>query len=294
MDLGMHDAGAEWWYFTGLLSDSLQNQYFFQFTLFQGTLLKFRGFAAHLALTDLSSGYDHFEEQFYILPRKCKTWGNGIVCKQSSVNFSEKKISFSSSTRNLSMELTFDMDEAAVWYNQGGIISMGDPGNSRQDSYYFSYPRLKGKGWFRIDDPAFSKEPFKREVIADAWFDKQWGNFEVVPWQWFSLRFDSGDRAVMFYFPVTGHKEGYLIRKGVPPVPMTFALATDTVPHTEEVIELNWTATIPSLDDTLSISPLIRTPYRDIRMGLTYWEGLCTMKSASGENLGHCIAEIVK
>jgi len=292
---GMHDSKTEWCYFSGVLNDNDSNLYFFQYTLFRGVRHNFQGFAIHTALTDLTTGKHYFEEITYAPSRKCRSVDEQIICPNSIVKHGEDSLSFIVDGEVINMELFFDIPEKTVWHGDDGIVMIGDPDVLKQRAYYLSYPVLKVDGQIALSVEEEPGNKMNIPVKGQAWFDKTWGNFKIVPWQWFSLRFDDGDRVMLYYFPGTGHKEGTFIPKdGKAYTFSDFSVVSDTIHEISQDIEMAWKVSIPVKEKDYIIEPVIISPYQKSRLGITYWEGLCWLVDANGDRKGWCVVEVTR
>lgn len=79
-----------------------------------------------------------------------------------------------------------------VFHGDNGFSVKSDQG---QASYYFSHPFLTASGSVVIDGKPF-------EVSGHAWLDREWSSQPLASnqrgWDWFSLKFDDGERLMLF------------------------------------------------------------------------------------------------
>lgn len=290
----MHHAKTEWWYFTGILKAVEGKSYFFQYTLFKGILWGVQGFSTHIALTDLETGKHFFEERNFMPSGKCKSSDKVIDCPNSILGFKKNVITCSFQGDSLDFHIVFDTLGFPAWHGTDGVIIIGDTTNPRQESYYFSYPSLSGSGKLNIKASSKDETDLKLDVEAEAWFDKQWGNFKRVAWDWFSLRFDNGDRLMLTSYPGHQHHEGtYLFADGRVERLNDFQLIAA---HKEkrDMSNASWTIAVPDDKYVYSIRPVVDIPFHKSRFGAYYWEGICSITNEKGKKLGYAVVEIAR
>jgi predicted secreted hydrolase len=165
---------------------------------------------------------------------------------------------------------------------------MGDNSDQKKDSYYYSFPYLVIKGVMTLPDPDEPGVMKEVKVSGEAWFDKQWGNFKPVTWYWSSVRFNDGDRAMLFYFPEQEHKEGTYI----PEDKEAYPFVDFTVESFEEKDSyLKWTVYFSNRQAEYTIVPYLDIPFQSTRLGITYWEGMCRLLDENGQEAGWCVLE---
>jgi predicted secreted hydrolase len=289
-----HRSKVEWWYLTGVFSDENENLYFIQYTLFQGILMNITGYTIHAAVTDLTDGEFYFEKLKHYPSGKFKSSGNTISGPGTKLGHDADSLHISLQGEKIEMALNLKICRQAVWHGDKGIVSMGDPANRKQNSYYFSYPRLEGKGEILLKEEKNLQMIKQVEINGDAWFDKPWGNFKRVPWQWFSFRFDNGDRMMLFYFPETGYKTGTFI-----PVNDTthllkdFRITESISDERDSLPEINWELSLAEEGIKYIVTPVIVAPHQQTQFGTTYRETLCRVITANGDVKGWCVVETV-
>jgi predicted secreted hydrolase len=289
-----HRSKVEWWYLTGAFSDENENLYFIQYTLFQGVFLNITGYSIHAAVTDLSDGEFYLEKLNYYPSGKFRSSGNTIFGPTTKLSHGADSLHISLHGEEIEMLLDLKICRQAVWHGDEGIVSMGNPANRKQNSYYFSYPCLEGKGEILLKEEKNHQMIKKVKINGDAWFDKQWGNFKRVPWQWFSLRFDDGERMMLFYFPETGYKTGTFIPVNDNTRILTDFQITESISdESDSIPELNWELSLKDEGIKYSIKPVIVTPHQQTQFGTTYRETLCRVITANGDVKGWCVVETV-
>jgi predicted secreted hydrolase len=150
-------------------------------------------------------------------------------------------------------------------------------------------------GLFKIGDDI-------REVTGIAWFDHQWGDFQVnqLGWDWFALRLDDGTDVMLYNLfdasglPVLG--SGTLSRGGISKVLSTDdykVTPTDSWISSKTGIEypMDWLVEIPAQSMKLKVTPVIRESEFDGRPTayVVYWEGPVEI---TGSHVGEGFAEL--
>ena len=287
---GMHKAGVEWWYLSGKVADSTGHVYFFQYTLFHGMRLTFQGHSVHLAVSDLDNGRHYFEEENYVPSGKISTSSSLIRCQNSFIERNGDSIHLFARGDSTGLDLSMEILQDAIWHGSHGMISMGDTSDRGQDSYYYSFPSLSVNGTLSLPDPGDPGRWREIHVTGDAWFDKQWGDFKPVPWVWASVRFNDGGRAMLFYFPGSGHKEGTLIPTDGRAAAFT-AFSVETVEDNGNGA-MKWKVNLHGQQAGFFLEPYLDIPFHATRFGITYWEGLCRLLDENGNEEGWAVVEV--
>jgi predicted secreted hydrolase len=289
---GIHKAGTEWWYLSGMLTDEEGHGYFFQYTLFHGVRLTMRGYSIHIALTDLDAEKHYFEEIKNIPSGKCTIQEHNILCPNTSLRLFDDSITLLVQNDSIGFDLSMKILREPHWHGDNGVITMGDTTDRKQDSYYYSFPELAVTGQLTLPDAGIQGEMISVNVVGDAWLDKQWGNFNATPWFWSSIRFNDGDRAMLFYFPENGHKEGTLFAKDGKVIPFT-GFDVDPVDSGQQNFD-KWDVFFSDKQVEYTIKPYLNIPFQSSLLGITYWEGLCRLFDDKGNDAGWCVVEITR
>ncbi len=310
-DHGAHpDTRTEWWYVTGLVSDSDGRRYGFQITFFRQGLaagdpepgsskLRARQIAAaHLAIADIDAGEFHHAERL-------RRSGGGLAgwsTENLEVWLDDWEMRLDDTNRltivardpetGLGLELELEPQKPIVLQGDAGYSQKGtSPGNA---SAYLSWTRLSVVGKIERDGA-------KTDVTGGAWFDHEWGSSQlgdgVAGWDWFSLRL-SDDRDLMVY---------QLRRTDGSPDPFSSGtvVAADgsstllrredfqlepldwwTSPLTGGRYPTRWRLQVPDHGIVLEISSLLPNAELDgsTTTGVVYWEGpVKAAGSSSGE-----------
>lgn len=314
-DDGAHFAAqTEWWYYTGELLGEGGEHFGFEVVFFKAyppshakmfgripvSWLCNPAYSSHLAVTDLKEGTFTFAEQVNCpLPwaggartDRYEVWNRGWWAGEEG---SRHHLHAGSSVAAL--DLTLVSMKPATFHGSQGVVPMGAGGTS----YYYSHTRMGGSGWLEVGGRRIL-------VQARAWMDHQWGSWDWTGfqgWDWFSLRLDSGEDLMVFQFR---DQEGMV-------QPQSFGTyvgadgATVHLPQQAFVVEVldRWTsprtgATYPVAWRIATRLPtgelVVRAELSDqelpLRMGPTYWEGICQVEGTlAGEPVrGHAYVEM--
>jgi predicted secreted hydrolase len=285
-----HNDLTEWWYYTGHLAGQDGKRYGFEFVVFQ---IERKGvpvvYAAHAAVTDHQRGEFHFDQKTWTADRAPATLdlGNGAWRLQGGSGPDR----FAAALPGYGLDLTVSPSKPPALHGNDGVISFGPVG----DSYYYSDTRLAVTG--TLDDHGV-----RETVTGEAWKDRQWGNFLVMPgggWDWFSLQLGDGTDVMLFLLrdlngnPLPSYGTLDLPDGRTQPLGANAALvrATDswTSSHTGATYPSGWSVQIPGRELQLRLAPVLRDQELDVQQstGNAYWEGEVT---ANGEEAGHPIA----
>ncbi|MDX2227570.1 MAG: lipocalin family protein [Verrucomicrobiae bacterium] len=160
-------------------------------------------------------------------------------------------------------------------------------------THYFSMTRMATSGTVTLGNKTF-------EVEGSSWFDKEFGTNQLAKdqqgWDWLSLQLDNNEELMVY---ILRTKDG-----GISPESGgTFIAADGSSRHLKAAdfqlaildhwksrasgarYPARWRLSIPSLDCTLEIKPLLRDQELFLRQTTTliYWEGAC---EASGTRAG--------
>ena len=290
---GPHKKAIEWWYVTGILGDGNENNFFYQFTIFhQEQSSAFEGFALHLALTDMRTGKHYFFE-------KAAFPGPKVYANDKEIRFGESFIEVSSDNgridginiKGVNKKFSFDLDadliKPPVWHGADGIVSMGHPGDKSQSSFYYSFTSLETNGQLIVDGNIY-------DVQGDSWFDRQWGLFKEYYWDWLSLRLDDGRDIMFFCFPGSGYMAGTMIGPEGNTEELSIIgyerLANSKAGDGIHSYPLGWELILPG-PEKLTILPLYDAQSNRTFFTPSYWEGVCKVFSAPGDEIGWCVVE---
>ena len=283
-DLLPHRSQIEWWYQTGVLNGGKLS---YELTVFKAykpedeKWPKFLGipvgeiWVIHAMFHDHSSGRRLFIERallppFVFVGSGMKVLSDGMLCRCGDLSLfvDLRDMSFTLESSDLSMDLHLEPLKPPV-YHGGGLVKM-----EKGESYYLSLTRVKVKGEVRAFGRVY-------EVEGETWVDRQWGDFEVSPWDWLSVRLKSGEEIMLFHFPRSGLRYGTIIWKdgSITPVEdFDLALEGSVVDPDGDAIPIPnpgrfWSDLfdlIVTVVSTNQLNPSLYTP--------PYFEGLCTVE----------------
>jgi predicted secreted hydrolase len=291
-DLGEHrDYRAEWWYYTGNLSDASGQRFGFQLTFFRRAItpnLPARSsewathqvYFAHFTITDVAGGTFNFHERYsrgspelagaQSLPYR--VW----IDDWSAQEVEPGQVRLQAKEGNFALNLLLQQAKPPVLHgNQGLSQKSEEPGNA---NYYYSLTNNPSQGTVTTPRGTF-------EVTGNSWKDHEWGTSDLGPeavgWDWYSLQLEDG-REVM-YFHIR-REDG-----GVEPVSSGTLVNVDgTTRHlAKEDVQIKildqwasqsgatypaeWQLSIPSEGIDLHIKPLLAQ--QELQVAFTYWEG---------------------
>ncbi len=290
-----HDDGGEWWYLTGYVSDSSNKLYLYQFTIFRGWLIRnavnlLEIYPMHLSFTDCSTGQHIFHEDIKFSSDEVFADSRCAVFKGSRICLDNQQMKILGESDKLELNIEGTIAKEAAWHGKDGVIVMGHRDKPNERSYYYSFTNITTKGVIKFKD----EKGVWRSVNGSgkAWFDRQWGKFTEVGWEWFSFRFFDDEEIMLFPFPKTGVKEGsYIDKKGKV---TTFDNFTYTVKKfgtfNGTKIPLGWNVTVPFKEKEYEVIPLVEDQFNASRIN-KYWEGICKVLNRKGELVGYAVIE---
>ncbi|HJV22427.1 MAG TPA: lipocalin-like domain-containing protein [Holophagaceae bacterium] len=306
-DHGSHPGfRTEWWYWTGHLQDGRGRAYGFQLTFFRqaSPAAAWKGSAAwrsdqihlaHAALTDVGAGTFHTEERLDRGGLMAGAADSGIQVFHGSWSAGAERLRFQ--VRGRSLELTVKALTPPVIFGEDGVSRKGaDPTAA---SHYVTFPRLEVAG--RLRDP-----DGERAVTGLAWMDHEWSSNQLdaaqVGWDWAGLQLDDG-RSLMAY---------RLRRADGSPDPWSSATLVDSngriLARTRAfsmVASGSWRSPrsgapyplplrLVAFGETWTLEPLVQDQELGNGRpgGITYWEGACRVRDASGADRGRAYLEL--
>ena len=270
-----HDNLMEWWYYNGHLESEDGNQYSFHFTVFLVDTLSTHT-VTHVSFVDHQTGR-HYAEQKRSAGNPSRGIQNGFDFNlgdwQMTGGGGEDRLRVLTKDFSFNLELTEGVPP--VMQGGTGLLDFGLAGKS----YYYSRPRMPITGTLKVGD-------LVEKVSGVAWFDKQWGDFEILElgWSWFAIQLDDGTDIMLYELFDKGGlpvlRSGSSSRDGV-----TRVLTGDDFKATvkdEWVSEktgikypIEWVVEIPYGNFDLHVTPVIRESEFNGRVTayVVYWEG---------------------
>lgn len=319
-DHGQHPRfKLEWWYYTGIVRTEQGRAFGYQVTFFRQGLAPMaapRGSAwgtrslylAHLAITDLASSVFHFASRTGrdslrmsgAAAGKSEVWVEDW--KTEPVGSDPHSVRIDAQDKAIGVALVLSTRRPPVLHGAQGLDQKGSaPGEA---SWYYSQPRMQTRGELRIGTGRFP-------VTGVTWMDHEFGTSQLaadlVGWDWFSIRLDSG-LDLMMYRLRKADGSASLASSGTLIDPSgktrrlrvvdrleaaalsgtTGALAVPgerwTSANTGARYPLTWSIRIPDDNLTLEIHPAFRGQELQPGAGLPfgYWEGVVWVTGTSG------------
>ena len=285
-DHGAHpDFRIEWWYLTANLTDTEGRRYGIQWTLFRSALAPGEAegwqspqiWMGHAAVT---SARQHFTAE------RLARGGIGQAGVSISPGFQAwiddwdmagdadlGQLDITAAGTEFSYTLSAHTQEPLILHGAAGYSVKSTDG---QASYYYAQPNYQISGTLRLPSGPV-------EVTGMGWLDREWSSQplsqEQSGWDWFSLRFDSGEKLMGFVLRRTDGSVDF--RSGTwitasgtaqPLPPGTFQaepLTQSTV--AERQLPTRWQVTLPQRDVSVTVEALNPQSWMDL--SFPYWEG---------------------
>ena len=290
-----HDDGGEWWYLTGYASDRNNKLYLYQITIFHAHLIRYpvnllEVYPLHLSFTDCATGQHIFYENIKFSSGDVYADSKCAVFQDSRICLDNRQIKIVGESDKLRLKLEGTLVKDAAWHGKDGVIVMGHPDKPNERSYYYSFTNIQTTGEIEFKDE--KGDWTKIDGTGKSWFDRQWGRFTEVGWEWFSFRFFDDEEIMLFPFPKTGSKEGtYIDRKGNVTAfeNYTYQVKKFTMFNGKK-IPLGWNVSVPFKEKEYEVIPLVEDQFNPSKLN-NYWEGLCKVLNPKGELVGYAIIE---
>lgn len=283
-DHGSHpDFRIEWWYLTANLKDAQGTDYGIQWTLFRSALAPTEAdgwqspqiWMGHAAVT--SAQHHLFAEriarggigQAGVTSQPFAAWIDDWHMQSDREDIDYLDL------RAIGMDFSYDLDLSAA----GPLVLHGDQGYSvksasGQASHYYSQPHYKIKGTLSLPDGPVI-------VSGHGWLDREWSSQPLAEdqsgWDWFSLRFDSGEK--LMGFVLRGDSGDYtsgtwITADGIPePLsPGQFqATPLSSTAVGQRQIPTRWQVSLPEKKVSVEVQAL--NPQSWMGASFPYWEG---------------------
>ena len=302
-DLAPHrEYPIEWWYQTGYFScsqDTIPN-FAYEFTIFRmhRTENKYwpkilfipfaESYVSHFVLYNIKTKERIFIEDIYFPPFLIAGKAIKFSKKSLFLQGDGKKIDFifKGSIDTMFLKLNIE-DSISVEFNLipkkppvphcNGIVKMGNSG----ESYYYSLTDVDLKGLLKVDTINY-------DVVGKTWFDQQWGDFYAEPWDWFSIRLESGEKFMLFNFPKANLKAGTYVKKDgsyqyIQNFELNLSKEMTTKKGRKLPIPAPCTIKIPEIDTEIEVEAMGDKQINYSQHTPPYWEGICKVKGRIGE-----------
>ncbi len=294
-DHGAHsEYRAEWWYFTGNLTDDNDRHFGFQLTFFRFAMsaeepnrssawATSQSYMAHFAVTDTQNKVFYSDERLSrgalglagAVGLPFKVWLGDWVAEGGGRDMFP--IRLHAVTARTAINLRLEPGKPLVLQGEAGFSRKGpEPGNA---SHYYSYSRLPVNGEIRIGDDNFA-------VTGSAWMDREWSTSalseNLAGWEWFALQLED-ESELMFYRlrQNDGETNRFSAGSWIFPDGRHLKLTADDVvveakdtwrsPETNVVYPVAWSISIPSQGATFAIEPFLAQ--QELDLTVRYWEG---------------------
>ncbi|MGQ0812710.1 MAG: lipocalin-like domain-containing protein [Nitrospiraceae bacterium] len=299
-DHGSHDTfRTEWWYYTGHLTATNGHRVGFQLTFFRRAIpqdqIKTHAsrwtishlYLAHFALSDVDN------RKFYVAEKLSRAglgkagadaghlhvWIDRWRIDAPPGNQSSHRLQ--ASGQDFSIDLVATPGKPPVVHGADGISRKGI--DSGQASHYYSLTRLETEGTVSIGQ-------VRLPVRGTSWMDHEFGSADLggdlVGWDWFSLQLTNRTELMLYQLRrADGTSDpassGTLILDDGRTKTLTVSdmriepLGYWTSPASGARYPSRWKITVPSLDCSFEVSPLLADQELVTRRStqVTYWEG---------------------
>lgn len=299
-DHGSHPSyRTEWWYYTGHLQAKNGRLFGFELTFFRRAVppedVKTQPsqwsvghlYLAHFAVTDVAGRRFHFSEKLSRAglgkagaeEARLHAWIDEWRAEaQAAPNGAHRLFARDSAA---TLDLTLQPAKPLVIHGRDGISRKGEgEGNA---THYYSFTRLATSGSVTIGTDRF-------EVTGTSWMDHEFGSTDLGPdlagWDWFSIQLDDRSELMLYRlrrkdgssdFESSGTvvlPDGKSRHLSISDIQIE-STGTWTSRESKAVYPSAWRITVPSLDLTLEVLPLLED--QELRTSrstqVTYWEG---------------------
>jgi len=276
-----HQAGVEWWYFTGYGHGADGHRYSVFFTLF-----KRAGFVLPVSqAVNLDTGkiVEHTEQ---LVRASIGPTGVAFIEQNASLRYDARRNTWYAGVGGKNYELAFSARPTKAYVLHGGGTGLIRQGAAT--SRYYSATRMTMTGTLR---PSGGK---RVSFTGTSWFDHQWGDFTSDPsashWDWFSCRFDDRTELMLYRFR-DGHRTGTAVdRSGRGRLVTSFEARPGARAYRAAGRRwpLDWTLDVPAGHLFVRLHAIVADQlFRSVLLP-TFWEGAAT---AAGTKRGLCFVE---
>lgn len=294
-DHGAHpDYRIEWWYLTANLKDENGTNYGVQWTLFRSALApgEAEGWQSPqiwMGHAGLTSTTQHFSAerlarggigQAGVTVAPFQAWIDDWDMTGAS---DLSHLDFSAQGTEFSFRLSAETAQPLVLQGDAGYSVKSAEG---QASYYYSQPNYQIRGTVTLPSGPVA-------VRGNGWLDREWSSQPLsqdqTGWDWFSLRFDSGDKLMGFVLRgengIEDFRSGTWITASgevMPLAPGAFqAVPLARAEVAGRKIPVRWEVRLPEQEVFVIVQALNPQSWMDL--SFPYWEGPVTI---SGSHTG--------
>ncbi len=294
-DHGPHpDFRIEWWYLTANLEAADGTEYGVQWTLFRSALApgEAEGWSSPqiwMGHAGLTSETQHFSAerlarggigQAGVTAAPFEAWIDDWSMRGDR---GLQQLALSAQGDGFSYQLVAKAEGDLVLQGQNGYSVKSPDG---QASYYYSQPEYRIKGTVTLPSGPVA-------VSGDGWLDREWSSQPLSEdqsgWDWFSLRFDTGDKLMGFVLRskdgVEDFSSGTWISATGEVTPLrSGAFLAQPIAQAEVAgreVPIKWEVRLPGRDVFVVVEALNPQSWMDV--AFAYWEGPVTV---SGSHTG--------
>lgn len=291
-DHGAHsNFRIEWWYLTANLKDEMGEEYGVQWTLFRSALAPGEAegwqspqiWMGHAGLTSASA---HFSAERLA---RGGIGQAGVTLAPFEAWIDDWQMTGTEDLSQLDLAATGgDFSYALKAQAEGPLVFQGDHGYSvkspeGQASYYYSQPNYWMEGTLTLPSGPVS-------VRGNGWLDREWSSQPLSEnqsgWDWFSLRFDSGDKLMGFVLRgkngIEDFRSGTWISASGAVEPLAPGAFEAAPLEWEEVaqrqVPVRWQVKLPERGVSVTVEALNRQSWMDV--AFAYWEGPVTVSGS--------------
>lgn len=298
--------GVEWWYLTGRLSSAEGREFGVLAVVFRSAVFPQNAHVGHYAVTDVSGVSFQYDQNLWLIPQSEAPHGafhltTGVT--QMEGGGGRIELSARMTDGSWPLRLSLEDERGPLLHGAQGVVPYGTMG---QQAYYYSRPRMRAVGTLGVDGES-------TEVTGTMWFDRQWGEAIVNPfekWDWFSIRLDDGTDIMLFHFPegegCGTEREAVWFCTYWPAEAEAVSLGRDEIvvqttaewisPNTGVRYGAEWEVELATIGVRLAIKPVLAEQELDVRNSTlnVYWEGLCRVTGVRDGTpaTGHAFVEM--
>ncbi len=286
---------TEWWYYSGHLETAGGDRYGFHYVVFRFDL-PFLALThmSHLAITDHQR--DAYVTDQRLAPGEEAIPGAGsfdLAVDGWTMSGAEGRDRLAADAQGYELDLSLASTVPVTLHGGQGLIPYGPAG----ETFYYSRTRMDVEGTIAVDGAHTA-------VNGQAWFDRQWGDFEIVAlgWDWFSLQLDDGSALMLYELRDAAANPGRPAGTFVAPdgtfitlEPADFettATGSWTSPANGARYPMGWRIAVPGRGVDVTLTPVIEHAEFDATSTTRnyYWEGPVEV---TGSHLGVGFVELV-
>ena len=324
---------VQWWYYTGYLRDPITNNILYGFETCVFLVENGLPFLHHVALTDIAKQSFIFQETAILTKPNVLPDAFNFTSRLGTVTGGNGDDILLVLNPPYSLQVTLATTKPPALH-YGGLKHKYAFGGY---TYYYSRTKMTGAGNLTVAAPAPATTKSEAgagadadadaviPVVADVWFDRQYGNLGravTQGWEWFAITLDNNSEIMLFNFLGTNPSaNGDRNRSAEPAINQepnsgsvtdatgaTTELAADAFsvtvlsqwvsPHTNCTYPASWLVEMADGSASFTVTPMVadqelRQYSSTIWYSPIYWEGICTVTdSVTGTVVGASYVEL--